>query len=137
MFALTDIRFSVFVLMSLMCLQLLYYVCLFPHSSLNGNGDTILHLALRLPNVRVIEKILAHEKVCTLASIRNNENMKPIQLSVRYNKLEALKQLITLAPKCSAINSPENHYLLHIAAEKGHYQMAHFLIEDNYKFGKY
>ena len=110
---------------------------MFPHSSLNGNGDTILHLALQLPNVSVIEKIMAHEKVCSLANIQNSDNLKPIQVAVRYNKLEVLKQLMYLAPECTEKAMHEKNYLLHIAAEKGHYQMAYFLIEDCYRYGKY
>ena len=72
-----------------------------------------------------------------LAHIVNSENMKPIQVAVRYNKLEALRQLLDLAPKCSESKTPGNYYLLHIAAEKGHYQMTQFLIEENYKFGTF
>ncbi|KAI6652086.1 Transient receptor potential cation channel [Oopsacas minuta] len=102
--------------------------------SINGNGDTILHLALCLPNIKVIEKILGHEQVYTLAKTENVDGLRPIQLAVRYNKLEPLKQLLELR-SCKMVHDSYTD-LLHISAEQGHLQLTQYIIEENYKLGR-
>lgn len=105
-------------------------------SSQNGDGDTILHLALRLPNIQVADIMLRHKDLHSLLPVENCENSQPIQVAVRYNKLDALKQLIKIASGYREKCPMEcKFHLLHIAADEGHFQLTQYLIEENYKYG--
>ena len=110
-------------------------------SEVNANGDTALHLALKLPNFNVIEKILEDEDAGKLAGIKNYENLKPIQLAVRYNKIDAVKKLFEASGSCETLCcqriKDEMTDLLHIATEYGHLYLANLIIEFHYKKGEF
>ena len=120
--------------------QFCLFIC-FLISEVNADGDTALHLALKLPNFNVTEKILEHKDAGKLATIKNYENLKPIQLAVRYNKIDAVKRLFEASESCES-NSCQNlkdemSNLLHIAAEYGHVHLAKLAIEHGYKKGEF
>jgi cytohesin len=90
------------------------------------NGETLLHLAVRLNNVRAIRTLIG---LGVDMNARNTDGGTPLYVAARNNCLESV-QLLLLPCMAVDVNARDNNDRtpLHVAAERGHLQVVVMLL---------
>ncbi|XP_011707524.1 PREDICTED: E3 ubiquitin-protein ligase MIB2-like [Wasmannia auropunctata] len=92
------------------------------------NGDTALHYAIKNNALNVIDKLCVEKIDFTLS---NNEGFNMLHYAAFVGNVHATKRLVTQVPHLVDMKMEDGNAALHLAALKGHREVAAILLSQN------
>ncbi|XP_039395826.1 nuclear factor NF-kappa-B p105 subunit isoform X5 [Mauremys reevesii] len=97
-------------------------------SLLDRHGNSILHLAAKEGDDKVLNILLKHEKTSPMINYSNGEGLNVIHMAVMANSMPCLRQMIAAGADVNAQEQKSGRTALHLAVEQENISLAGCLL---------
>ena len=97
-------------------------------SILNPAGETLLHSAIKMGNIKITQKLLKHDANIEARSTCHFASPPPLHVAVKEGRLEITKLLLAAGAQVNKQNIQNEKTPLHYAIKKGHLEIAKLLL---------
>nr|XP_056711803.1 nuclear factor NF-kappa-B p105 subunit [Euleptes europaea] len=95
---------------------------------LDRHGNSILHLATKQGDEKVLNVLLHHKEASLMKDLPNGEGLNAVHLAVMANSVSCLRRLIAAGANVNAQEQKSGRTALHLAVEQGNISLAGCLL---------